>query len=757
MAIITVTTNADSGAGSLRQAIASAASGDTIQFSSTLANKTITLTSGQLNINKNLTIDGSGATGLKISGNNASRIFEVLNNSNYQGVNVSFKNLILTNGKLSGTDPNNEATAGAAIKTASYTTLQVENCQINNNVAAFGGGIFTGWRSNTTVINSTFTGNDGTSARSERGGGAIATKSEGSLTVQGSQFTNNKGINGGAINSLLGQLIVKDSIFTGNDTTAGAVGNGTAGYGGAIYTDGASAYTNDSIGGNISITNSRFDGNKGAGQGGGLFLFAYPPDKITLDRVQVLNNQVIKDGRGDALGGGLRIGNAEFSITNSTFANNLALSQGGGLWVGETSPGSIVNSTFSNNAADDGVGNGLGGAVTFVNGSNPVNITNSTFAENRAGFQGGAFWGGGLNVRLTNTIAVDNTAANGGNPWNIKHHTGAQFTDGGGNFQWPPKNPNDPSDVNITNNVRLADPFLGALQDNGGGILTRALLEGSPAVNGGVNSGLTTDGRGAARSDGQIDSGAVEFGSNIFTPGITRNGTTGNDSLLGGAGNDTINGNAGNDSLDGGAGSDNLVGGAGSDIYIVDNRNDVITEGLNAGTDEVRSYVNWTSGANLENLTLLGTANISGTGNELNNIIVGNRGNNSLTGGAGNDSLTGGAGGDILTGGAGNDALYLGNNDNAVDIVRYNSGDGTDTVNEFSRTGGDKLSFTNIASIDVVSSSTGTAFRVGDGITGNSGFGTGTILATLNGVSGFSATNIGTNLDTSNTARFFFT
>lgn len=664
MSIITVTTNADSGAGSLRQAIANAKAGDTIEFSSTLANKTITLTSGQLSINKNLIIDGTKAANLTISGNNASRVFEVLNDPNYQATNVKFKNLTIANGKLSGTDPNNEAFAGAAIKTASNTTLTVENCQINNNVAAFGGGIFTGWRSNTTVINSKFNGNDGTLAGSERGGGAIATKSEGSLTVQGSQFTNNKGVNGGAINSLLGALTVTDSIFTNNDTTAGASGTGTKGYGGAIYTDGASAYTNDTIGGKITITNSRFDGNKGAGQGGGLFLFAYAPDQVIIDRCQITNNQVIKDGTGASLGGGLRLGNAQFTISNTTFANNLALSQGGGLWLGETSPGSIINSTFSNNKADNSQGGGLGGAVTLANGANPVNIINSTFANNQAGFQGGAFWGGGLSTTLTNTIVAYNTAANGGNNWNIKNHTGAQFKDGGGNIQWPPKNPNDPSDVNVTNSVKLVDPLLGALQDNGGGFLTRELLVNSPAINNGINTGLTTDGRGAYRTDGRIDSGAYEFKANL--------------NLTGGAGNDSLTGGTGNDTL---------------------------------------------------------------------------------TGNGGNDTLTGATGGDILMGGLGNDTLNLGVNDSATDIVRYNLGDGADIINQFVRTGTgvDKLRFTNIPNIDVVTSGTQTLFRSGDGISGNSGFGTGTLLLTINSTTGFTAANISSNLDAGNTASFWFT
>jgi hypothetical protein len=82
---LTVTNLNDSGAGSLRNAIGSASAGDTIQFDSSLANSTITLTSGQIEIDKDLIIDGSNAAGLTISGNQASRIFEATKTSDGSG------------------------------------------------------------------------------------------------------------------------------------------------------------------------------------------------------------------------------------------------------------------------------------------------------------------------------------------------------------------------------------------------------------------------------------------------------------------------------------------------------------------------------------------------------------------------------------------------------------------------------------------------------------------------------------------------
>ncbi len=121
-------------------------------------------------------------------------------------------------------------------------------------------------------------------------------------------------------------------------------------------------------------------------------------------------------------------------------------------------------------------------------------------------------------------------------------------------------------------------------------------------------------------------------------------GNSGSNTLRGGAGNDTLAGGTGDDKLYGDAGADSMSGGSGNDSYYVDHTSDIVSESSNSGIDTLIATVSRTLGNHQEDLTLAGTADLSGTGNTLANRITGNTGNNTLRGGAGRDTLDGGSG-----------------------------------------------------------------------------------------------------------------
>ncbi len=155
------------------------------------------------------------------------------------------------------------------------------------------------------------------------------------------------------------------------------------------------------------------------------------------------------------------------------------------------------------------------------------------------------------------------------------------------------------------------------------------------------------------------------FLDNLIQPGITGTegpdvlvGTQNDDRLVGLAGEDQLVGLAGDDLLDGGTGADQLAGGTGDDIYFIDDVGDVVTELANEGVDTVQSHVTRTLETHVENLVLAGTADLDGTGNELDNVLTGNSGAN------------------VLRGGVGDDTYIVGEGDTVVEFT----GEGTDTV-----------------------------------------------------------------------------
>jgi predicted outer membrane repeat protein len=200
-ATITVTNTNDSGAGSLRQALADAVNGDTINFNPSLNGQTIMLTNGGLLVTRNVAINGPGANMLAVDSNHASRLFYIA-----AGKDVTISGLTISNGKVisdfGGGIYNDNATLTLSSCTISGNTidfgigggiyndgvnggatLTVSNCTISGNSAYFGGGIYN-YVGTVTLTNTTLSGN-----YAESGGGAI--RNEGTLTITNSTLSGN--------------------------------------------------------------------------------------------------------------------------------------------------------------------------------------------------------------------------------------------------------------------------------------------------------------------------------------------------------------------------------------------------------------------------------------------------------------------------------------------------------------------------------------------------------------------------------------
>ncbi|MFS2111920.1 calcium-binding protein [Sphingomonas sp. Sphisp140] len=167
----------------------------------------------------------------------------------------------------------------------------------------------------------------------------------------------------------------------------------------------------------------------------------------------------------------------------------------------------------------------------------------------------------------------------------------------------------------------------------------------------------------------------------------------GSTALEGNGGNDILIGSATGNVLNGGTGDDFMSGGAGGDTYSVDSLGDVIVEAAGGGIDAVNSSISYTLGAELEQLSLTGTAALDGTGNALDNSLSGNSGANILIGGAGRDQLTGGGGGDTFGFASGD---FAGLTASTADLIY-----------DFSQAEGDRI---DLSAIDAVAGGADDAF-----------------------------------------------
>src|SRR6266513_2492600 len=202
-ATITVINTNDSGAGSLRQALADTNDGDTIDLAVT---GTITLTTDELLVDKSITISGPGSDNLTVDGNHASHIFHVSG-----GVTATVAGLSITNG---GESPG----AGGGIYN-DHSTLTIDHCTVSDNLGSGGGGVYNDGSYGTatlTVANSTFSGNSAGAADYGWGGAIYNDGYSGSATlmVNNSTFSGNSaGYHGGGIYNHGGMVTIRHTIL----------------------------------------------------------------------------------------------------------------------------------------------------------------------------------------------------------------------------------------------------------------------------------------------------------------------------------------------------------------------------------------------------------------------------------------------------------------------------------------------------------------------------------------------------------------
>jgi hypothetical protein len=339
-----VTNLADSGIGSLRDALASTPAGGIVDFQSGLSG-TLTLTTGELVIDHNLTISGPGS--VTISGGHASREFTI-----NAGVTAAISGLTLADGSVAA-----PATTGFAGAIENRGTLSLSNCTVSNNYAQYGAGGIENW--GTLTVNAcTLSGNSNDPSLGG-GGGGIANEG-GQLTVTNSSFSGNLAQQGGGIINNSGTLVVDGSTFSVNH----------AGTGGAIFNVFATATATIS---NSTISNNFADTSAGYA-GGGL--------SNNLGQMTVTGCTVSGNSAGTASiaggGGGIYEQDGTLIVSDCTLYGNYA-AQGGGLdnHVGTGTPvATINNSTVSGNSAN------LGGGVANLTGT--VNAHDSMFAGNTA-------------------------------------------------------------------------------------------------------------------------------------------------------------------------------------------------------------------------------------------------------------------------------------------------------------------------------------------------------------------------------------
>ncbi|MEI2722803.1 MAG: LamG-like jellyroll fold domain-containing protein [Verrucomicrobiota bacterium] len=466
-AVLAVTTLADSGPGSLRQALLDAAPGTTLILTNP---GVIVLTSGELLIKKNLGLAGPGAARFAISGNNSNRIFNITN-----GARVRLSGLTIRDGRA-GVGGAAAGQPGGGIYNAGILTLN--DCVLTNNTAGAGGG----------------GSNGGVDASGEPGGPG--------------------GSGGGIYNAGSGMLTLNRCSVSGNSTGPGGRGG-----------DGGHGYSSTGLFGGAGHNG----GSGGAGGAGGLGGGICSEGVLTLNQCLLDANSTGRGGAGGNGGGGGDSGSFYYGRSGGYGGVGGIGGDGGGIYCSREAR--LVNCTISGNqnslgglggagghAGSGGMGagswgasggGGLGGSGGGICNANNLLLRSCTLASNSAG-TGGV--GGGIvckpgaqPVRLVNTVLALNTVSG-----TVADNVFGGFASQGHNLI---ETTNGSSGFGVSGDLFNMSAQLGSLADHGGATLTHSPLPGSPIVNAGDNpSAPDTDQRGFPRIMGAaIDLGALEL------------------------------------------------------------------------------------------------------------------------------------------------------------------------------------------------------------------------------------------------------
>ena len=353
-----VQNNADSGAGSLRQAVLSALTGDTIVFSSSLAGQTILLSCGEIAVNASIAISGSGAPGVAVDGASANRIFNIGPNAP-----VTLTALTLQRGFSSGN--------GGAVAAGAGSPLNLTNVNVISSTATGaggGGGLYAA--ASVRATGGRFQNNACTNANCFGGGLSAST-----LVLTGTRFiTNTAGFGGGGANGSVSAAI-QNGHFSGNTCNiAGCSGGGlrtvTLNMTGTTFTDNAALQTGGGayLESASTISGGSFRRNQAGLRGGGVMAVA----SLTVAGTEFIANRSSSDG------GGIYLSAGALSVTNALFARNHSSSgRGAAMVFGASGGGTLRHTTIASPTLASG------SAVMALVGT--LYITNTIIASHTIG------------------------------------------------------------------------------------------------------------------------------------------------------------------------------------------------------------------------------------------------------------------------------------------------------------------------------------------------------------------------------------